>query len=275
MNIAGIKAVDWIFYLGLAVTLESAIGNGTLVLTNAIPSAWIPTVQAWCGILAFVGTALMTGLSRMTGSAPPSVPPIVNKIAVVVLALALGTVIAAQFVAPAAAETKKPVLTGNIVNDLASLKSSNDPAGALMNKLSAVNAETVAGVIAALQEADADAGALVNTATGDVRDPISHACFPAQIKFLQSLPNAQPITSPAPYNLIVLFQRKRDFVAQIQAGLPAYLKLGCSAMIGQEIAIFVQTLGLIGLNVAAGDLVPLLPAIAIPSLPVIAAGLHP
>ena len=99
------------------------------------------------------------------------------------------------------------------------------------------------------------------------RDPIAHACYPAQIKFLQSLPQIQAIKAPAPYNVIVLFQRKRDLVAQIKAGLPGYLKVGCAALLKDEERILVQTLGLIGVSVGAGVLTGVFPAAAPITLP--------
>lgn len=45
------------------VAIEMAIGHGTVSLTNAIPDSWIPRVQAWCNILAFVGTTIIAALS--------------------------------------------------------------------------------------------------------------------------------------------------------------------------------------------------------------------
>lgn len=146
-----------------------------------------------------------------------------------------------------------------------------DPVQALINKLTSANAQVVQNTITALQHADADAATVVNTATGDVKDPISHACYPAQIKFLQSLPAAVSISDPAPYNLIVLFQLKRDFVAQIKAGIPPYLAVGCSALLGDEVQTFIKTLALVGITVSAAAVNPLLPAAALaPTLPVIA-----
>ncbi len=143
-----------------------------------------------------------------------------------------------------------------------------DPLQKLIEDISAKKAEFVTNVVAAIQEADEDAATLTNP--GDptsFRDPISHACYPAQIKFLQSLPQVQVINAKAPYNLIVLFQRKRDLVAQIKAGLPVYLKLGCSALIGDEKAIFLQTLSMVGVTVGAGALTGLFPAAAPFTLP--------
>lgn len=145
-----------------------------------------------------------------------------------------------------------------------------DPIQALINKLTSANAQVVQNTIAALQHADADAATVVNSATGDVKDPISHACYPAQIRFLQSMPAAVNITDPAPYNLIVLFQLKRDFVAQIKAGIPPYLAVGCSALLGDEVQTFIKTLALIGITVTASSITPLLtPAALVPVLPAI------
>src|SRR5215467_13047975 len=67
---------------------------------------------------------------------------------------------------------------------------------------------------------------------------------------MKALPQIQAIKAPSPYN--VMFQRKRDLVAQIKAGLPGYLKVGCAALLKDEETIFVQTLGPIGIPIAAG-----------------------
>jgi hypothetical protein len=99
------------------------------------------------------------------------------------------------------------------------------PLQKIMDDISAKSVTFVAGVIAAIQEADDDAAVLTDpNDAASFRDPIAHACYPAQIKFLQSLPQIQAIKARAPYNVIVMFQRKRDLVAQIKAGLPGYLK---------------------------------------------------
>jgi hypothetical protein len=55
----------WRFVIGLVVTTAIAISQGTLVLTHAIPTGWIPGVTAWCGILAFVGSAATTTISGL------------------------------------------------------------------------------------------------------------------------------------------------------------------------------------------------------------------
>lgn len=130
-----------------------------------------------------------------------------------------------------------------------------DALSKFMDDLSKVAQDVVTGVIADITAADADAGSLLNGSDPlSFKDPIAHACYPAEIKFLQSLPVATPPTGK--YVLVQLFQKKRDFVAQIKAGLPDYLKLGCAALLGDEVQILTKSLGLIGVSVAANALLP-------------------
>ena len=51
------------FIIGIIVTVAIGVSSGALVLTNAIPADWIKPVTAWCGIIAFVGSAIQTSLS--------------------------------------------------------------------------------------------------------------------------------------------------------------------------------------------------------------------
>src|SRR6185503_8608137 len=87
MNFPSIKD-NPIFYLGLLVTIEQAIGQGTVSLTNVVPGSWTPYITSWCTLLAFVGTAIMTALAA-PGRAPAAVAKVVGWIAVVGLGLAL------------------------------------------------------------------------------------------------------------------------------------------------------------------------------------------
>jgi len=139
-----------------------------------------------------------------------------------------------------------------------------------MAKLEAIQAKTVTDVVADITAADADAGTVITPATATapavVKDPISHACYPAAIQFLQTLPTAKPLTGTLIG--VQLFQQKRDFISQIQAGLPSYLKVGCAALLGDEIQIFVKLMGAVGITVATGGVAGLLPATTIlPALP--------
>lgn len=57
------KHPKWVVILGVIVTVEQAVGSGTIHLTHMIPDAWIPTAVAWNQSLAFVGTTIMTALA--------------------------------------------------------------------------------------------------------------------------------------------------------------------------------------------------------------------
>jgi hypothetical protein len=50
MNPAGIDP-KWVFYLGILVTIQTAIGQGAVPLTNMMPEVWIPFVKGWSQFL--------------------------------------------------------------------------------------------------------------------------------------------------------------------------------------------------------------------------------
>ena len=156
---------------------------------------------------------------------------------------------------PAATTTPAPSAT-------TAVPSLGDAIENFVQELQKIDESVVPNVIKALQAADADAGTIVTPAVLDangnvttpavVKDPISHACYPAEIQYLQSLPTMQTTNVPVPYNLIVLFQFKRDFVNLLLSGklIPTYLKLGCAPLLGDEAQIFAGTLGLVGVGAA-------------------------
>lgn len=51
------------FIIGLFITFAIGVSQGTVSLTNAIPADLIKPVVAWCGILAFLGSAATTAIS--------------------------------------------------------------------------------------------------------------------------------------------------------------------------------------------------------------------
>lgn len=53
----------WRFIIGLAVTFAIGVSSGAVGLTNAIPGDWIKPATAWCGIIAFIGSAAQTTIS--------------------------------------------------------------------------------------------------------------------------------------------------------------------------------------------------------------------
>jgi len=53
------------FIIGIIITTAIGISAGTVHLTHAIPDSWIPGVVAWSGLIAFVGSAIQTGLQGL------------------------------------------------------------------------------------------------------------------------------------------------------------------------------------------------------------------
>ena len=51
------------FWIGVAITFAIAVSNGSVALTHAIPADWIPYATAWCGIISFIGSAILTALN--------------------------------------------------------------------------------------------------------------------------------------------------------------------------------------------------------------------
>jgi hypothetical protein len=76
------------FWIGIFITVAIGVSSGAVTLTNAIPADLIKPVTAWCGIIAFVGSAVqttlqgfgMTNQSRLAGAAAiPEVKAIVTS----------------------------------------------------------------------------------------------------------------------------------------------------------------------------------------------------
>jgi hypothetical protein len=53
------------FWIGIAVTLCIGISGGAVSLAHAIPADWIPAATAWSSIIAFIGSAVLTGLNGL------------------------------------------------------------------------------------------------------------------------------------------------------------------------------------------------------------------
>jgi hypothetical protein len=58
------------FWISVAVMIAIGVIQGSVHLTNVIPLSWIPYAEGWSGIIAFVGTVILTALN---GAAPSSV----------------------------------------------------------------------------------------------------------------------------------------------------------------------------------------------------------
>jgi hypothetical protein len=53
------------FWIGILVTIAIGVSGGTLNLTHAVPGEWIPIATAWCGVIAFIGSAILTALNGL------------------------------------------------------------------------------------------------------------------------------------------------------------------------------------------------------------------
>jgi hypothetical protein len=243
------------FWFGVWTWLLLGIANGSGHLPTTFSRETADQIISWAAFLGWMNTGILTAASGYSANraGPLAGLPAAAAKPIIIIAIVLWTLFAFSGGAHAQILPKpRPAAAASV-----------DPLQKIMDDISGKKAEFVAGVVAAVQEADDDAATLTNPADlTSFRDPIAHACYPAQIKFLQSLPQIQAIKAPAPYNLIVLFQRKRDLVAQIKAGLPGYLKVGCAALLKDEETIFIQTLGLIGVTIGAGALTGIFPPAA-------------
>ena len=100
----------WRFVIGIVVTLAIGVSQGTFGLTHAIPADAIPVVTAWFGIIAFIGSAVQTGLSAVGMSSSnrlasaASLPEVKNIITTQAVADAAPS---AKVVGPPGAEGRK------------------------------------------------------------------------------------------------------------------------------------------------------------------------
>lgn len=268
------------FWFSVVMAIVSALGICGTQLTTLFGDVMANKVLAAIVVLNVVNSAINAILHAI-----PAKPGAASEFAlgpklVIILAVLIGGLLA--FPGNASAQT------GNIVKDIATARAARTvtpkaavsaPASttapvnsidALMAKLDKIASDIVAGVVGDINAADLDAGQLLNPADPtSFKDPIAHACYPAEVKFLQALPTATPTTGN--YVVVQLFQKKRDFVNQLKAGLPDYLKIGCGALLGDETQIFISTMAMVGVTVATGGISGLLPAAAmLPALPALA-----
>lgn len=107
--------------------------------------------------------------------------------------------------------------------------------------------------VADLQAADADAVAN--------NDQIAHACYPALIKFVQSVQGSSTNTTVA--GAFSAFQKARDLGNQAQAGVPTYLTIGCAPLVVDTQTLMTKLAAIgVGSAATAGAIfpIPVLPA---------------
>jgi hypothetical protein len=216
------------FWLGVVVTALIGIGGGTVSLTHAIPPDWIATVVAWCNILSFFGSGVLTALHGFSsGNSGPfaSTPApqaggggkIVAFLVIGLAALALG------WAAPAQAQGK---LTGNPLRDIGSAvgqgnQRSTGGAGAL---------DDLAAKIRKLSLDDFKYAAALAHATGN---NVTAPCWDVWVKLLTAQqqplngPDGQPLREPEPH-LATDIERLSEMIHQL---LPnSELSVACSPM---------------------------------------------
>lgn len=236
----------WVFYLGILVTIETAIGQGTVKLTNLMPDMWVPMITGWCTLLAFVGNVVMTALAGYSSKqAGPLVKPII------ILAVVLGS-----FAFQNEARAQTPRLTGNIPRDIAALTSPKPAANtAATAPLSGINFNTIGQKLQALAKDVIDKGiADLSAASTDAQnhnDLIAKPCWDAQSAFLKQLP-AEWQTPPTEIGPALAIQISRDLINSITGNDQSSLKVACAALIGDQISIINQTLAIVGIAGIAG-----------------------
>ena len=196
----------WVFILGIIVTVDQGISGGAIKLAHAIPDAWIPAVDAWSSIFAFIGTAIMTGLSGYSsankGLLMPSAPPMAPKLPTILLAFGVGIFGWLLFSQAALAQNPKPrpAFTGDVRKDF-----QNATGGATSGSPPAANGEIFGGGdkfakilakpfndLADFINSDAAAAAQLATAIPDLQDGHGQQCFMAMGQFTAVL-KAHPI----------------------------------------------------------------------------------
>jgi len=241
------------FVLGILVTIEIAVSSGTLSLTHAVPADWIPSVTAWSGILAFMGSTVLTFLHGYSSGdvgplvkAPPMPPATVAKAAAVIFlaVLAAGLISPSAHAAPAGAQKAaapiKPIFPC-------------DPANLLPGCQAQVQSEqnqTTEDLVAQLGKLalpDFQFALGLSKATNNV---VSTPCWQAWVDLLSAQQKSQvdangnPISEPNPH-----LATDVEHISELLAALrpDSTLSTGCAALAaagGKDAATLIQ--GILG-----------------------------
>lgn len=241
------KGIDpkYIMWLGLAVSIEQAIGHGTVSLTNVVPASWAPYVTSWCNLLAFIGTAIMTYQAAVSG---PQTGPLLPStelpkstlvktdtvVKILLIAFALSFLVAGN--SAQAAQSFKP----RTVAAKSASGSTVTKSAAIANPITVLQTFTVSDLQAALSDAQAN------------HDAAATACYTALLPIVQS-----GVGNPFPTGLggFQLLQKARDAKAMVAAlnsptGPLANLNMACAPLIVDAQNTLIQ-LGIIGGGVLA------------------------
>lgn len=214
-----------IFYLGILITIEQAIGQGSVSLAHVIPDSWSPYVTGWCTLLAFVGTTIMTALA-----APGRVPagPVAKGLAILAVAALLALMpgaARAQQGEPGNVKAHKvqvPVPLKNPLDKLVSPTGANDGQGTALDQFVAK--------VQQLSLADFQYALALSKASGNT---VTQACWQAWVDILTKqqakLTDAQgqPITMPDPH-LVTNLEIASEWVRQLQPD--SAISTGCAPL---------------------------------------------
>jgi hypothetical protein len=170
----------WGMYLGLAVIIEQGIGHGTVSLTNLIPADWAPYVTSWANFLAFVGTSIMTYQAAVSGPqkgplADTSIAPTSTVIKILLVAFVLSMFLAGG---SAQAQTRKPALTGNIVQDI---QAATSPAPKLITGNVEKDAHAIWDKLVSASQADLKYASALAASAGTPASSVRKQCYDAII----------------------------------------------------------------------------------------------
>jgi hypothetical protein len=251
------------FVLGILVTIEIAVSSGTLSLTHAIPADWIPTVTAWSGILAFIGSTVLTFLhGYSSGELGPLVTPPLDRDALqrqnaqgiargglaqppklsILILLAAGLVLLLSASASAQALRRQP--TGNPIVDIGNaIKGDQQQSTAAR----AASTEDLVAKLGKLALPDFEFALAMSKATNNV---VSTPCWQAWVDLLsaQQKPllgaDGKPLTEPDPH-----LATSVEMISELLAALrpDSTLSTGCAALAaagGKDAATLIQ--GILG-----------------------------
>jgi hypothetical protein len=267
------------FILGILVTIEIAVSSGTLSLTHAVPAAWIPTVTAWSGILAFTGSTVLTFLhGYSSGEVGPLVAPPLDTSALqkpaaegvtrdalmqpprlpIVILLAAGVML--FLAASAGAQTPRPKPTGNPIVDIGNaIKGEQQQAAAARNE----STEDLVAKLGKLALPDFEFALAMSKATNNV---VSTPCWQAWVALLsaQQKPllgeDGQPLSEPDPH-LATSVEKISELLGALRPD--STLSTGCAALAaagGKDAATLIQgilsggALGLFKLPIPIGPI---------------------
>jgi hypothetical protein len=267
------------FVLGILVTIEIAVSSGTLSLTHAVPAAWIPTVTAWSGILAFIGSTVLTFLhGYSSGDIGPLVRPPLDRSALqkqatqgvtngflaqppkltILILLAAGLVL--LLIMPASAQVPRRQPTGNPIVDIGNaIKGEQQQAAAARNE----STEDLVARLGKLALPDFEFALAMSKATNNV---VSTPCWQAWVALLsaQQKPllgtDGQPLTEPNPH-LATSVEKISELLGALRPD--STLSTGCAALAaagGKDAATLIQgilsggALGLFKLPIPIGPI---------------------